>query len=91
VNEREREREREEGRERTSDWDAHVRAMLIEYGDVDIGREVSPIEFWNEIGVHVKGVCVDIEFVTDIERSQSGKGHVYARTRRAYFPIAMTS
>ena len=45
--------------------------MPIRDRDVDIRREVPPVQLRREVLEHVEGVCVDVELVADIDHSAS--------------------
>ena len=53
-------------RRRTADGNANGVSVLVRNGDVHVGREVATAEFGDKVLVHVQGVGVDVQFVTDV-------------------------
>lgn len=70
----------------TANWDIDDLPMLVSNGDIDVGRQVAPIQLRGEVLIHVQRVLVDVQLVAT-RRSAS----VFPELKATHFPIAMTS
>ena len=69
----------------TTDRDADRVVVLVEDGDVHVGREVAPAELRREVGVHVERVLVDVQLVAasgSATAEKAGRGRGYALANR---------